>query len=74
MQIKTLENIEFSGNTEKSILESALAAGYCFEYSCKTGQCGACRTTLLKGEVREIKPQLALFDTDLAKHLSLIHI
>jgi len=68
MQIKTLKNIELNGNTEQSILDSALNAGYCFDYSCKTGQCGVCKATLLKGEVKEIKPQLALCDTDLAKH------
>ena len=31
-----------------------------FEYSCKTGQCGVCKTTLLEGEVVELQQQIAL--------------
>jgi CDP-4-dehydro-6-deoxyglucose reductase, E3 len=68
MIVRTKEDIQFSAVKNKDILNSALDAGFTFEYSCQNGQCGACKTTLLKGEVKEIKPQLALSDTDLAKH------
>ena len=65
MKIKTIENIELTGNANESILDSALNAGYFFDYSCKSGQCGFCKTTLVKGKVKEIKPQLSLNSIDL---------
>ena len=51
MKIMTLEGIELKGNTEQSILDGALTAGYSFEYSCKNGRCGVCKATLISGEV-----------------------
>ena len=60
MQVLTKENKSFIGAKEQTILDAALIAGLVFEYSCKTGQCGVCRTTLLEGEVFELQPQLAL--------------
>ena len=60
MKIKTKENKTFEGSVEQSILDSALKANLVFEYSCKTGQCGVCKTTLLEGDVVELQPQLAL--------------
>lgn len=68
MKIKTLENIEVNGITGQSILDGSLNAGYSFEYSCKNGQCGVCKTTLLSGEVKELQPQLALTERDVAKN------
>lgn len=64
----TLENIELKVNTEQSILDGALNAGYSFGYSCKNGQCGVCKTTLISGEVKELQPQLALTERDIAKN------
>ena len=60
MKIQTKENKTFEGVVEQSILDSALKANLVFEYSCKTGQCGVCKTTLLEGEVVELQAQLAL--------------
>lgn len=60
MKVKITENKIFKTSHEKSILDSALSAGLVFEYSCKTGRCGVCKTTLLDGEVIEIQPQVAL--------------
>ena len=60
MQIKTKENKLLNASENQSILDSALKAGIFFEYSCKTGQCGVCKTTLLEGEVVELQPQIAL--------------
>ena len=62
MKIKTKENKTVEGSAEQSILDSALKANLVFEYSCKTGQCGVCKTILLEGEVFELQPQLALTD------------
>jgi CDP-4-dehydro-6-deoxyglucose reductase, E3 len=63
-KIKTQEGKEFISVEGNTILESALSAGFVFDYSCKSGQCGACKTTLLKGEVIEIQEQLALINKE----------
>ena len=63
-KIKTEENKEFISVEGGTILESALSAGFVFDYSCKNGQCGTCKTTLLKGEIIEIQEQLALNKED----------
>jgi len=64
VQIKTIENITIEGVDELSILDNALSNGVFFEYSCKNGQCGICKTQLLNGDVKEIQPQLALSETE----------
>ncbi|MDF1584283.1 MAG: FAD-binding oxidoreductase [Methyloprofundus sp.] len=68
MLIKTKENKAFEANNDKSILDSALNANLVFEYSCKTGQCGVCKTTLLGGEITELQQQLALTPEDKSNH------
>lgn len=64
VQITTSEKKIFSGVEGKSILDSALDAGLVFEYSCRTGQCGVCKTTLLSGEIVELQDQIALTEED----------
>lgn len=46
-------NIEFSGEEDSSILDSALAAGIHLEHSCKNGDCGVCESTVLAGEATD---------------------
>ncbi|WP_432453635.1 MULTISPECIES: class I ribonucleotide reductase maintenance protein YfaE [unclassified Agarivorans] len=43
----------------RSILEAFEQAGFNPEYHCREGVCGACRNTLLKGEVEYSTPPLA---------------
>jgi len=64
MIISTLENIKIKGSNQETILASAIQTNHVFEYSCKTGQCGVCKTTLLDGDVIELQPQLALSKED----------
>jgi CDP-4-dehydro-6-deoxyglucose reductase len=64
MLISTVEGKEFDAENNQTILEAALGCGLFFEYSCKTGQCGVCKVTLLKGKVTETQAQLALTDID----------
>ena len=68
MLIKTKENNAFEASDDKSILDSALNANLVFEYSCKTGQCGVCKTTLLGGEIIELQEQSALTLEDKSNH------
>ena len=62
--VKTLENIKFPSIAKKTILDSALTAGFVFNYSCKSGQCGSCKATLIEGEIIEIQEQLSLNKKD----------
>ncbi|WP_051145006.1 FAD-binding oxidoreductase [Thiomicrorhabdus sp. Kp2] len=64
LNINTVEGVSIPSNSSNSIIESALLDGFVFEYSCKNGQCGVCKTTLLEGEVIELQPQLALSEED----------
>lgn len=64
MKVQTVEGISFEGHDDISILESALASGHVFEYSCQNGQCGACKVELIEGEIVEIQPQISLTATD----------
>ncbi|MDO6764728.1 class I ribonucleotide reductase maintenance protein YfaE [Agarivorans sp. 1_MG-2023] len=43
----------------KSILEAYEQAGFTPEFHCREGVCGACRTTLVKGEVEYTQSPLA---------------
>lgn len=63
--IRTTAGDNIPSNTGTSILGSALSNNIILEYSCKSGQCGACKTTLLEGKVKDIKPQLALSAEDI---------
>jgi len=62
--ISTIEGKDFSSIDGKTILDSAFSSELVFEYSCKSGQCGTCKTTLLKGEIIEVQKQLALDKDD----------
>ena len=64
ININTIEGNSFPSKNGETILESALSSGFVFEYSCKSGQCGTCKTTLLKGKVIEVQEQLALNKKD----------
>jgi len=66
--ISTKDGLSFNSKSECSILESALNSGIVFNYSCKSGQCGACKTTLIEGEIIEIQEQLVLNKEDQANN------
>lgn len=59
-KVTTIEGKEFESVDSVSILDSALNSDLIFEHSCRTGQCGVCKTTLLEGEVVELQAQIAL--------------
>ncbi|MFS2058861.1 CDP-6-deoxy-delta-3,4-glucoseen reductase [Kosakonia cowanii] len=44
-------DLSFSGEEDKTLLDSALDAGIHLEHSCKSGDCGVCEAELLTGEV-----------------------
>jgi len=46
-------------DSTKTLLENLESQGIPIEFHCRDGHCGACRCTLLAGEVQYIKPPLA---------------
>lgn len=48
--------ISFDQKVGETILDSAIASGFPFKYSCKKGSCGDCKVTLLSGEVESSDP------------------
>ena len=68
LKIQTLEAKQFLGSSSETILNSALKSGLVFEYSCKSGQCGVCKTKVISGDVIELQDQLALTDHDRAQN------
>jgi len=63
-QVKTTEDKVFFTDGVESILEGGLSSGVVFNYSCKNGQCGVCKTELLAGSIEEISQQTALTEDE----------
>jgi len=57
-KVDTLEKKTFNCNSDECVLDAALENNIFFDYSCKNGKCGVCKTKLISGSVNEIKPQL----------------
>jgi len=62
--ITTVEGKMVLASGSMTILDSAINSGLVFEYGCKTGRCGVCKTRLLSGEVEEMASQLSLTEED----------
>jgi CDP-4-dehydro-6-deoxyglucose reductase, E3 len=63
----------FSAAPEMSVLDAALEAGLNLPHSCKGGNCGACRTRLLQGEIRYPNgPPLGLSDAEVREGFVLL--
>ncbi|MBP2699870.1 hybrid-cluster NAD(P)-dependent oxidoreductase [Photobacterium lucens] len=43
----------FQGNNQATLLEQAENAGIAMDYSCRAGFCGACKVTIVSGEVEQ---------------------
>ncbi|TCK04295.1 FAD-binding oxidoreductase [Marinobacterium mangrovicola] len=57
----------FSVEEGQSVLEAGLKAGVTLKHSCRDGQCGECRTTIVSGQVAyadEVKDKLVETDLD----------
>lgn len=60
------DNTEFNANPDESILDAALRSGIQLPYGCRSGNCGACKAQLLKGDISygDIEPE-ALTDNEI---------
>ncbi len=48
-----IDDEQFIGNAEQPLLQQAEAAGVKLQSRCRAGHCGACRVTLIEGEVMQ---------------------
>lgn len=56
----------FSSDSGVSLLDSAKAAGFTLEYSCRTGRCGVCKTSVISGDTSTLQPETSLTANELA--------
>ncbi len=61
----------FQGNNQATLLEQAENAGIAMDYSCRVGFCGACKVTLVSGDVEQPDvPALSQQDREQGKVLA----
>ncbi|WP_419207484.1 2Fe-2S iron-sulfur cluster-binding protein [Photobacterium leiognathi subsp. mandapamensis] len=61
----------FQGNNQATLLEQAENAGITMDYSCRAGFCGACKVTLVSGDVEQPDvPALSQQDREQGKVLA----
>ncbi|WP_318495207.1 hybrid-cluster NAD(P)-dependent oxidoreductase [Photobacterium leiognathi] len=61
----------FQGNNQATLLEQAENAGIAMDYSCRAGFCGACKVTLVSGDVEQPDvPALSQQDREQGKVLA----
>lgn len=58
--VKLQNGKTFSSESGTSLLDSAKAAGITLEYSCRTGRCGVCKTTVVCGETEALREETSL--------------
>ncbi|EIK95626.1 CDP-6-deoxy-L-threo-D-glycero-4-hexulose-3-dehydrase reductase [Pseudomonas sp. M47T1] len=66
ISVKLYNGKTFSSEPGTSLLDSAKAAGITLEYSCRTGRCGVCKTTVLSGDTEALKGESSLTADELA--------
>ncbi|UUL82163.1 FAD-binding oxidoreductase [Sphingomonas qomolangmaensis] len=57
---------EFGAEPGQSILNAALSQSLALEYSCRNGNCGVCKTSIIVGESELLRPEIALSADDVA--------
>jgi CDP-4-dehydro-6-deoxyglucose reductase len=66
VSVKLHNGKTFSSEPGTSLLDSAKAAGITLEYSCRTGRCGVCKTTVVSGDTEALKGETSLTAEELA--------
>ncbi|HLV48082.1 MAG TPA: class I ribonucleotide reductase maintenance protein YfaE [Aliidiomarina sp.] len=59
VQVNKLPVVEIATGEPKTLLQALESAGLELSYHCRTGFCGACRSTLKSGEVEYLNEPLA---------------
>jgi CDP-4-dehydro-6-deoxyglucose reductase len=55
---------KFQASENNSLMASALAAGYTFPHSCKTGRCSTCKCKVLLGETNALQLEIGLSEQE----------
>lgn len=63
-RIDIIDTVTVSASSDKTLLESLESHQIDVQYHCREGFCGACRTTLIEGEVEYKTDPLAFMDDD----------
>ncbi|MDN0124328.1 FAD-binding oxidoreductase [Yersinia aleksiciae] len=66
VSVKLHNGQTFSSDLGTSLLDSAKAAGITLEYSCRTGRCGVCKTTVLSGDTEAHREETSLTAEEVA--------
>lgn len=62
----TVNNVEYTLDTQKTLLENLESQAIKIEFHCRDGHCGACRCQLVSGEVEYISyPMAYIRDKDI---------
>ena len=51
MYVGKVDGVEFEIKPSQTILEAAISSGLTLPYGCRSGSCGSCKATIIKGEV-----------------------
>jgi len=57
--------LEFQSDPEGSILDAAISSNIYLAHSCMNGNCGICKSRLLKGDIRHLSESQALSETEI---------
>lgn len=57
---------QFETGSNETLLDAALRANLTLEYSCKTGRCGTCKSTVLFGRTLAVLDEVGLTDSEKA--------
>lgn len=57
--------VTFDASNELSLLDSAILSNYSLQYGCRDGQCGVCKSKLLKGKVDQPRDIAGISDSDI---------
>ena len=63
-KILTVNGVAFPLDTKKTLLENLESQAINIEFHCRDGYCGACRCTLVSGEVHYINQPIAYMRPD----------
>ena len=63
-EVTLVNGKRFQTGSEQTLLDSALNQDVILEYSCRSGRCGICKTKVLSGQTKPIKPEESLSEEE----------
>jgi CDP-4-dehydro-6-deoxyglucose reductase len=69
--VRLVNGRQFAARADASLLDEAARAGLALQHSCRSGRCGVCRATLVSGDTRALRPELALEAAEIERRVIL---